>query len=88
MATNVSGFPVSYVIFANKHVDVTGTDCVQGEVWAEAAEMRYGLRQQKQAKKEHVIHHSTPDGSTLIHEINASVSKRINQQKKLLWSSM
>jgi hypothetical protein len=24
------------VFSANKHVDVTETDCVQGEVWAEA----------------------------------------------------
>lgn len=31
--------------------------------------VRYGLRLQKQLKKEHVIHHSTPDGSTLIQEI-------------------
>lgn len=38
MATNVSGFPVSYMFLANKQVDVTKTDCVQGEVWAEAAE--------------------------------------------------
>jgi len=38
MATNVSGFPVSYVLLANKHVDVTETDCVLGELWAEAAE--------------------------------------------------
>jgi hypothetical protein len=34
MATNVSGFPVSYMLLANKQVDVTETDCVQGEVWA------------------------------------------------------
>jgi hypothetical protein len=38
MATNVSGFPASYMLFANKHVDVTVTECSQGEVWAEAAE--------------------------------------------------
>jgi len=66
MATSVSGFPVSYVLLANKHVAVIQTDCVQGEVWAEAAET--------------VIHHSIPDGNTLIQEIKTWVSKRINQQ--------
>jgi len=42
--------------------------------------VRYRLRLQKQLEEEHVIHHSIPDGSTLIQEINAWVSKRINQQ--------
>jgi hypothetical protein len=38
MATNVSEFPVSYMLLANKHVDVTEKDCVQGEVLPGTAE--------------------------------------------------